>query len=116
MFKFHHNWLLEPSKSLKITAIITTLLFNLFYLSLFIVAIMFYIAYKETGLLAPNTMIDEYYPDLHITLGVMKAIVVLMFCGSVPMGYAHVCIYLCCLQNHALSVIIIKARKRYHCG
>ena len=99
LFVRDYNYVTDkPSLTIKITAILPYVLFNICSILGVSWLIMNYIAFKQTGLLRPQFMFDKYYPDAYIPERVIASTCLAIWIIYLPTGYIHVC---CCSNSFA---------------
>ena len=86
----------EPSLTIKITAILPSVLLNISSILYFSGWIMGYTAYKQMGLLDSQIVLDKYYPDACIPVSFIGSVGVAIWLIYLPTGYIHVCYVSAC--------------------
>ena len=82
---------LIPSMTIKASAIFVVTLANIIFTLFFIYCIMLYVAYKQTEIYPPSSVIDEYYPLLYNQAGYIEGATLACYGLYIPSAYCHVC-------------------------
>ena len=90
LYKRKHNWILEPSRSIKITAILIATLLSVIFGLIFLYSIMLYVSFRKTGIYPPSNPSDDYYQPISVISKLIGVIGLFLYGCYIPLVYSHV--------------------------